>query len=271
MSRIHPPTRRAALIAAAVAALALPAIASAQQPPAPHVPPFAAGHNAVIDDGNPGGWASPQTLAQAVKGHDGIIAPITPDRDWPEEARRLGTVPPLPISSGRPPQPVQRVGRTGPILMLAIGNDKVLKLFDYGSLGMEARRAHLFDSFLPAIGYYVVRVQEYEDVYHYLISATTGTMTAMLERPVVSPDRGRAFSWHDSQMVGRTLEVVRITPARATPEKVAWEASGEPDGLTYDVAWAPDAQAIIVTETNSKTRQRKTVRLVFKDGAWRPA
>ena len=153
----------------------------------------------------------------------------------------------------------------------AIGNDKVLKLFDYGSLGMEARRAHLFDSFLPTIGYYVVRVQEYEDVYHYMISATTGAMTAILERPVVSPDNSRALSWHDSQMVGRTLDVVRITPARATPEKVAWEPNNQPDEMTYNIVWAPDSQAIIVTETNSKTRQRKTMRLVFKDGAWRPA
>ncbi|HKU96450.1 MAG TPA: hypothetical protein VJR58_14305 [Vineibacter sp.] len=265
MSRIHP--RRTAIIAT-LAALALPVTAVAQQPAAPHTPPFAAGHNAVIDEGHPGGWASPQALAQAVKGHEGIIAPITPERDWTEEAQRLGAVPPLPISNGRPPQPVQRVGRTGPILMLAVGNDKVLKLFDYGSLGTEARRAHLFEAFLPAIGYYVVRVQEYEESYHYLISAASGTMTTMIERPAVSPDRGRALSWHDSQLIGRTLEVVRITPTRATPEKVAWEANQDPD-VSYDVAWAPDSQAIVITETSAKTRQRKTLRLVLKNGAWR--
>jgi len=252
-------------VLAVIAALAAPAIAAAQTP---HTPPFAAGHNAVIDDGHPGGWASPQSLAAAVKGNE-IMAPIKPDRGWTEEAQRLGAVPPLSIATGRPPQPVQRVGRTGPILMLAVGNEKVLKLFDYGSLGAESRRAHLFDTFLSAIGYYVVRVDEYEDSYHYLISASSGTMTTMLERPAVSPDRARALSWHDSQMIGRTLEVVRITPARATPEKIAWEANQDPD-LTYDVAWAPDSQAIMVTETSAKTRQRKTLRLSFKDGAWRP-
>jgi len=266
MSRIHAVTRRATIIAT-VAALVLPVTVAAQAP-APHTPPFAAGYNAVIDDGTPGGWASPRSLAEAVKGNE-IMAPIKPDRGWTEEAQRLGAVPPLSVSTGRPPQPAQRVGRSGPILMLAIGNKKVLKLFDYGNLGAESRRAHLFDAFLPAIGYYVVRVEEYEDIHHYLISATSGTVTAMLERPAVSPDRGRAMSWHDSQMIGRTLEVVRITPARATPEKVVWEANQDPD-LTYDVAWAADSQAIMVTETSAKTRQRKTLRLTVKDGAWRP-
>ncbi|TXL82378.1 hypothetical protein FHP25_01385 [Vineibacter terrae] len=267
MSRAHPVPRRLAAILV-LAGLCLPAIAAAQPAP-PYTPPFGAGHNVLIDEGNPGGWSSPQSLAAAVKGNE-IMAPIRPDHGWTEEAQRLGAVPPLPATSGRPPQPVQRVGRRGPVLMLAIGNDKVLKLFDYGSLGSEARHVHLFEAFLPAIGYYVVRVDEYEESHRYLISAATGTLTEMLEPPVVSPDRGRALSWHDSQMIGRTLEVVRITAARAMPETVAWEPSQD-DGLTYDVAWAPDSQAIVVTEINSKTRQRKTLRLTFKDGAWRPS
>jgi hypothetical protein len=234
------------------------------------MPPFAAGYNAVIDDGNPIGWTSPQSLAEAVRGN-GITAPMPQQRGWAEEARRLGAVPRLTATVGRPPEPTARVARDGPILMLAIGNEKILKLFDHGAFGAEYWRAHLFDTLLPDIGFYSVSVEQHEERFHYLISTTTGAMTTLFSRPVVAPDKQRALAWNDSQMMGRTLEVVHITPARAKPEKVAWEPEQDPDTAAYDIAWAPDGQAILITEANPRTQQRKTLRLVLKDGAWRRA
>ncbi|TWT13762.1 hypothetical protein [Reyranella sp. CPCC 100927] len=257
-----PILNRRLILATAAIMFALPAASQAQRPQ-PWVPPLSSEINALLADGEPIGWASPQAMAESLQGM--VVAPDQRER-WMEEAQALAKVPPLP-PAGSDSKPPPRVARNGTMLTLSIAHDKHLRLFDQGLFGWENHKEHAFDAWLPDIGYYSVRVSGYEETYYYVIAATNGAITITGGQPMVAPDRSRVLAWDDSPHSGRWLQVLTLTSNGAVPEKIVWEPTEDPE-VTFVVRWASDSSAVLIDEKRGQS-EPLTIRLVLKDGAWR--
>ncbi|QQS14690.1 MAG: hypothetical protein IPK81_11350 [Rhodospirillales bacterium] len=250
------PLRSTAACAALLAALWTGA-APAQENATARPPVVAPGLNAVIEKSEPAGWSS-------VKDIDALTDPkaltAAQGKWWRDEARRMQALP----AGG-----ALKAARSGPVLMLALRGGRALKLFDQGVPGAglhEGDRFHTLAGASPAAGHYVVQVSMNEFEFHWLVSHATGAMASVPAKPVFTPDAARAFGFRDELMNGRELGVVALTPEGGTPEKVEWKPGDEPD-VKFELRWAPDGQAILVSET--RAGKRVDYRLARRDGAWR--
>lgn len=232
--------------------------ASAQDNPVVRPATIGPGSNAVIETSEPSGWSRLEDMQLTAK-----VAPIPPAmrQHWTEEARRmqrLGTTKTL------------KASRSGGVLMLALQGNRTLKLFDQGvpgSVQFDGDRFHVLIDMPLAANLYAVHVMMNEFDFHWLIPQSSGVMTSIPAKPVLSADLKRAFGFRDEQMNGRELAVVSIGPDQVVHDKVAWQADNDPD-VQYTLSWAADGQAITVAEVRQKTR-RTSYRLLLKDGAWR--
>lgn len=221
-------------------------------------PTIAVGSNAVIEAGELSGWSKLEDMQATTKT---AAIPAALRQLWTEEVRRMqrmGTTTTL------------KASRSGSVLMLTLKGGRTLKLFDQGVPGsapFDGDRFHILIDVPLAANLYAVHVTMNEFDFYWLIAPSTGAMTSLSGRPVLSTDLKRAFGFRDEQMNGRELGVVSIGPDQATPEKVAWEPDNDPD-IQYALSWTADGQAIAVQETRQKTR-RTNYRLLLRDGAWR--
>ncbi|MBX3499488.1 MAG: hypothetical protein KF889_08595 [Alphaproteobacteria bacterium] len=244
----------------ALACVAMMGGGAAAQDSNPVVRPtmIAPGTNAVIEAGEPSGWSNPEDM-QATTGTAAI--PAATRQLWTEEARRmqrLGTTTTL------------KASRSGGVLMLALNGGRTLKLFDQGVPGSalyDGDRFHLLVDLPLAANLYAVDVMMNEFDFHWLILPSTGVMTSLPGKPVLSADLRRAFGFRDELMNGRELAVVSIGPDQVTHDEVSWQPDNEPD-TEYALSWTADGQAITVSEVRQKTH-RTSFRLLLKDGAWR--
>lgn len=244
----------------ALACVAMMSGVAAAQDSNPVVRPgtIAPGTNAAIETSEPSGWSKLEDMQAFTK--TAAIPPALRQR-WTEEARRmqrLGTTTTL------------KASRSGGVLMLALKGGRTLKLFDQGVPGsalLDGDRFHILVDVPLAANLYAVHVMMNEFDFHWLIPPSSGVMTSMPGKPVLSADLKRAFGFRDELMNGRELAVVSIGPDQATHDKVEWQPDNEPD-TQYTLSWTADGQAIAVAEIRQKTR-RANYRLILKDGAWR--
>jgi hypothetical protein len=249
---------RGILIALACAAMLGGGAAAQGNNPVVRPATIAAGTNAVIEAGELSGWSKPEDMQATTKT---AAIPSAIRQLWTEEARRMqrmGTTTTL------------KASRSGGVLMLALKGGRTLKLFDQGvpgSASFDGDRFHILVDVPLAANLYAVHVTMNEFDFHWLIPPSTGVMTSMPGKPVLSADLRRAFGFRDELMNGRELAVVSIGPDQAAHDKVVWQPDNEPD-TEYALSWTADGQAIAVQETRQKTR-RTNFRLLLRDGAWR--
>lgn len=217
---------------------------------------IAAGSNAVIETGEPSGWSKLEDLQLTAKT---VTIPPTTRQRWTEEARRmqrLGTSTTL------------KAARSGGVLMLGLKDGRTLKLFDQGvSAQFGGDRFHTLVDVPLAANLYAVHVTMNEFDFHWLIPWSSGVMTSLPAKPMLSADLKRGFGFRDEQMNGRELAVVSIGSDQVTHDKVDWQPDNDPQ-TQYTLSWTADGQAITVVELRQKTR-RTSYRLLLKDGAWR--
>lgn len=219
---------------------------------------IAAGTNAVIEAGGPSGWSKLEDMQLTTRT---VAIPAATRQLWAEEARRMqrmGTTSTL------------KASRSGGVLMLALTGDRTLKLFDQGVPGsalFDGDRFHILIDLPLAANLYAVHVTMNEFDFYWLIRPSTGAMTSMPGKPMLSADLRRALGFRDELMNGRELAVVSLGSEQVTHDKVVWQPDNEPD-TEYALNWTADGQAIAVQEIRQKTR-RTNFRLMFRDGAWR--
>ena len=249
--------RRGILIALVCAAMMAGGAAAQDSNPIVRPATIAPGSNAVIETSEPSGWSKLEDLQAIAK-----TAPIPAAmlQRWTEEARRMqrmGTSTTL------------KASRSGGVLMLALKGGRTLKLFDQGVPGaalFDGDRFHILIDVPLAANLYAVHVMMNEFDFHWLIPPSSGVMTSLPAKPVLSADLKRAFGFRDEQMNGRELAVVSIGPDQVAHDKVVWQADNDPQ-TQYTLSWTADGQAITVVEIRQKTR-RTSYRLLLKDGAW---
>lgn len=106
-----------------------------------------------------------------------------------------------------------RASRDGPVLRLQLRDKRTLKITDCddeGACEADRFRTHRLAAWWPALGYYVVKVNLYEDNMAYLVSERDGRTTRVAAVPVLSPSAHRAVALQSNLMNGVTLDVIDL-------------------------------------------------------------
>ncbi|HEU0013288.1 MAG TPA: hypothetical protein VFQ45_06365 [Longimicrobium sp.] len=129
-------------------------------------------------------------------------------------------------------------------------------------------------TWLPGIGYHLLRIQYYEGGAYFLVSDRTGAHENIPGPPLVSPDGRRVVSASmdlEAAYDPNRIEIWRVTPERLEKE---WEASG--DACDESTPWGPsdvrwvDARTLewVKNEHQQPDYRRTRMLLRHENGGW---
>jgi hypothetical protein len=111
--------------------------------------------------------------------------------------------------------------RQGSELQIKLAGDRTIRFFDYPC--GENFASYIFIDLLPQTGFALVQQNVYEDYYFLAISLSTGRVSKMFDKPVLSPDSKRFATYRYDQLNG----VTELTLYAVRPDRVVTEAACE--------------------------------------------